>query len=59
MTFYQSTAAGGKASIVVPATSLSPLVTVLLAFLVLGERLSRSQKLGLIFALGAIYLLSL
>lgn len=59
ITFYKSLAAGGKASIVVPTTSLSPLVTVILAFLVLKERASGSQKLGLLLALGAIYLLSL
>jgi bacterial/archaeal transporter family protein len=59
ITFYMSLAAGGKASIVVPATALSPLVTVVLAFLILKERVTGSQKLGLLLALGAIYLLSL
>jgi bacterial/archaeal transporter family protein len=59
ITFYKSLAAGGKASVVVPATSLSPLVTVVLAFLILKERVTGSQKLGLLLALGAIYLLSL
>jgi transporter family protein len=59
ITFYKSLAAGGKASVVVPATSLSPVVTVILAFLVLKERATASQKLGLLLALVAIYLLSL
>ncbi len=59
MAFFRSLTLGGKASVVVPATSLSPLVTVLLAFLLLRERVSLSQKFGLVLALVAIYLLSL
>jgi transporter family protein len=51
--------AGGQAAIVVPLTAMSPLVTVLMALVLLRERLSASQKLGLALALAAIYLLSL
>jgi len=50
---------GGKASAVVPATSLSPVVTVLIGYFVLKERLTRTQKVGIILALVAIYMLSL
>ena len=57
--FFKSLMAGGKASIVVPATSLSPVVTVLLGYFVLREKLTASQKVGLVLAMAAIYLLSL
>ena len=48
-----------KTSVVVPLTSLFPLVTVLLAAGVLRERISRQQYAGLALALVAIYLLSM
>ncbi|MGA8151870.1 MAG: DMT family transporter [Terriglobales bacterium] len=57
--FFRALVLGGKASIVVPATALFPLVTVLLAVVFLRERLSRPQIFGLILALVAIYLLSM
>lgn len=57
--FFRSLTAGGKASVVVPATSLSPVVTVLLGYFVLKERLTAVQKAGFALALVAIYLLSL
>jgi transporter family protein len=50
--------AGGKASIVVPLTSLYPAVTVVLAYLLLGEHISFSKALGVVLAMAAIYLLS-
>jgi transporter family protein len=56
--FFKSLMSGGKASVVVPATSLSPLVTVLIGYFILRERLTGVQKLGFILALVAIYLLS-
>jgi transporter family protein len=49
----------GNASVIVPLTSLSPLVTVLVGVLVLKEKMSRPQYFGLALALLAIYLLSL
>ena len=49
---------GGKASVVIPIVNLFPLVTVVLALAFLGERLNKSQVSGLVFALAAIYLLS-
>lgn len=57
--FFTSLTMGGRASVVVPMTSLSPLGTVVLAFLVLRERISKSQILGLAIAFVAIYLLSM
>jgi transporter family protein len=59
ITFFKSLTMGGRAAVVVPMTSLSPLVTVILAFIVLRERLSTSQFIGLAVAAVAIYLLSL
>lgn len=56
--FFQALILGGKASIVAPVTALFPMVTVLLAMLVLRERLGRLQWAGLALAFAAIYLLS-
>ena len=49
----------GSASTVVPMTSLSPLVTVLVGVVFLKERMRARQYAGLALALVAIYLLSL
>ena len=51
--------AKGSASVIVPLTSLSPLVTVLVGVLVLKEKMRWRQYVGLALALAAIYLLSL
>jgi bacterial/archaeal transporter family protein len=48
----------GKASIVAPITSLSPVLTVILAIIVLKERLNKIQTLGLFLAMVSIVLLS-
>lgn len=56
--FFHALAIGGKASIVVPATALFPLVTVILAVTILRECISIQQWFGLGLALVAIYLLS-
>jgi transporter family protein len=48
----------GTASVVVPMTSLYPVVTVLLSWLFLGENLSPRQLTGLILAMAAVWLLS-
>lgn len=58
LAFFQALVIGGKASIVIPATGLFPLVTVLLAAIFLHERLGNPQKIGVAAALAAIYLLS-
>jgi transporter family protein len=57
--FFRALAVGGQASIVVPATALYPLVTVILASWFLHERMRTIQQLGLVLALAAIYLLSM
>jgi bacterial/archaeal transporter family protein len=57
--FFHALIIGGKASIVVPTTALFPLVTVILAVALLHERINIRQKVGLVLALAAIYLLSL
>jgi bacterial/archaeal transporter family protein len=49
----------GSASAIVPLTSLSPLVTVLVGVLVLKEKMRWFQYIGLALALVAIYMLSL
>ncbi|MGH9328296.1 MAG: EamA family transporter [Terriglobia bacterium] len=49
----------GKASVVAPVTSLSPVLTVVLAVIVLKERLNKVQILGLFLAMASIVLLSL
>jgi bacterial/archaeal transporter family protein len=57
--FLASMSSGGKASIVVPWVGLAPLVTVILARVVLKESITRAQMAGLALALVAIYLLSI
>ncbi len=57
--FFKSLSMGGRVTVVVPMGGLAPLVTVLVAFVVLRERMSAYQKVGLVIALAAIYLLSL
>lgn len=57
--FFKALTVGGQASVVVPMTAMSPLVTVLMALGILREKLSTSQKIGLGMALVAIYLLSI
>jgi transporter family protein len=49
---------GGNTSVITAGTSLYPMVTVLLAILVLHERLNKAQVLGLVFAAAAIVLFS-
>jgi transporter family protein len=56
---YLALAKGGKASVVVPLAGLAPLVTVVLALLVLKESLNRAQIAGLFLAIISIFLLSL
>lgn len=58
LAFFQALVKGGKASVVAPVTALFPMVTVVLALMFLGEKLGRTQWLGLALALAAIYMLS-
>lgn len=49
----------GQASVVQPATGLYPLVTVILAVIILKERMNVIQLVGVILALIALWILSL
>ena len=49
---------GGAASVVVPLTSLYPVVTVALSWVFLRESLSLRQMIGLVLAVAAVWLLS-
>lgn len=52
----QSLAIGGDTSVVLPVTGMFPLATVLLAVVLLKERLHPVQVVGIVFALAALYL---
>ncbi len=54
--YYTALGSGAKAATVVPLTSLYPLITVLLAAVLLKERLNSIQVAGVILSLVAIYL---
>ena len=54
----KSLESGGQASIVIPLTSLYPLLTVLLSVPLLGEGLSVRKGVGVLLAVMAIVLLS-
>jgi uncharacterized membrane protein len=54
--YYDVLSRGGKAAMIVPLTALYPLVTILLAILLLKERLNRIQLGGVLLSLIAIYL---
>lgn len=58
-TSFRALESGGKASIVISLISLYPLLTVLLAVLLLHERLTVMQMAGVIAAITAAILLSL
>lgn len=59
LAFFLSQARGGEASVVAPLTGMFAIVTVVLAVLLLGERLNGIQAGGIIVSLFAAYLLSL
>jgi bacterial/archaeal transporter family protein len=54
--YYDLFSRGGKAAMIVPLTALYPLATILLAMVLLKERLSRIQLGGVLLSLVAIYL---
>jgi transporter family protein len=58
-TSFRALESGGKASIVISLISLYPLLTVLLAVLLLGERLTWVQMAGAVVAIAAAILLSM
>jgi len=55
---YQSFSLGGQAAVVVPVTNLYPLVTILIALLVLKEKLHWLNGIGILVVVPAIVLLS-
>lgn len=57
LAFYAALGQGGKASVVVPLTSLYPLVTLFVAWLALKERLNRVQAVGILVSVVAVVLL--
>jgi bacterial/archaeal transporter family protein len=50
---------GGNTAVITTATSLYPMITVVLAIAVLRERLTRMQVMGLAFATAAMVIFSL
>ncbi len=54
--YYDLFSRGGKAAVIVPLTALYPLATILLAMVLLRERLNRVQLGGVFLSLLAIYL---
>jgi len=54
--YYDILSRGGKAATIVPLTALYPLATILLAVLLLKERLNRIQLGGILVSMVAIYL---
>ena len=52
--YYDALSRGGKAALIVPLTALYPLTTILLAMLLLKERLNRIQVGGVLVSLIAI-----
>jgi bacterial/archaeal transporter family protein len=55
---YYAAMAKGKASIVGPVTALFPLLTVVLALVLLKERMNKVQTAGVFVALVSIFILS-
>ncbi len=55
---YYAAMARGKASIVGPVTALFPLLTVVLALVLLKERMNKVQTAGVFVALASIFILS-
>jgi bacterial/archaeal transporter family protein len=58
LTSFAALKQGGKASVVIPIINLYPLVTIGGVWLFLGEKLSATQMMGIIFALAAVVFLS-
>jgi uncharacterized membrane protein len=59
LTLFAAYHTNGNTALITVATSLYPTITVVLAVLILRERLSATQALGLVFAGAAIVLFSL
>ena len=59
LAFYESLLLGEKVAAVVPLTALYPLVTILLAMLVLRERMNLVQTAGMVLSFVAIWLFNI
>jgi len=59
LTLFAAYRSGGNTSVITAATALYPLITVILAILILRERLNWLQVVGLGFAVAAIIVFSL
>ena len=57
--FFVKALEHGKASIVIPLTALYPVITAVLAVIILHEKLSMLQLIGIVLAIIAMILLSL
>ncbi len=57
--FFAAFGSGGNTAVIATATSLYPMVTVVLAVLILRERLTKAQVIGLGFAAAALVIFSL
>ncbi len=57
--YYEALARGGKVATVVSLTALNPLVTIVLAVLILRERLNRVQTAGMALSFIAIWLFNI
>ena len=58
-TLFFFTLSKTKASVLVPLTSIYPVVTVLLSFVFLKEKVTLAQGIGIVFAVAASILLSI
>lgn len=58
LTSFAALEKGGKASVVIPIINLFPLITVIGAWLFMGEALTVRQVWGLVLAFGSVVLLS-
>lgn len=47
----------GKASLIITLTALYPVVTIILSFLILGEKITAKQGIGIVLALASMLLL--
>lgn len=56
---FYSAISQGKISLILPLTALYPIITIILAFLILQERITLLQGLGIIFAITSLVLLSI
>jgi len=57
--FFVKALEQGKASIVIPLTALYPAITAIIAFIVLREKISIYQGIGILLAIAASILLSM